>query len=41
MVLAEPEIAEILAAEKNWLVFLEENGGARPLGHRPLPPAVT
>jgi thiamine biosynthesis lipoprotein len=41
MVLAEPEIAAILAAEKNWLVFLEENGAARPLGQRPLPPAET
>ena len=39
MVLAEVEIAEILAAEKNWLVFLEENGNARPLGNRALPPS--
>ena len=37
MVLAEDEIAEILAAEKSWLVFLEENGNARPLGDRALP----
>ena len=37
MVLAEPEIAEILAAEKSWLVFLEENENARPLGSRALP----
>lgn len=37
MVLAEAEIAEILATEKSWLVFLEENGIARPLGSRALP----
>jgi len=37
MVLAEAEIGEILAAEKSWLVFLEENGDARPLGNRALP----
>jgi thiamine biosynthesis lipoprotein len=39
MVLAEAEIAEILDAEKSWLVFLEENGNARPLGSRALPPS--
>jgi thiamine biosynthesis lipoprotein len=38
MVLAEAEIAEILAAQKTWLVFLEENGGVRALGERALPP---
>jgi len=37
MVLAENEIAQILATEKSWLVFLEENGNARPLGNRALP----
>lgn len=37
MVLAEAEIAEILAAEKSWLVFLAENKNARPLGSRALP----
>jgi thiamine biosynthesis lipoprotein len=37
MVLAEQEIVEILAAEKSWLVFLDENGNARPLGGRALP----
>jgi len=41
MVLAEAEIAEILAAEKSWLVFLEENGNARPLGQRALPTLAT
>ncbi len=34
MVLDEAEIAEVLAAEKSWLVFLEENGNARALGER-------
>jgi thiamine biosynthesis lipoprotein len=37
MVLAEPEITEILAADKSWLVFLQENENARPLGNRALP----
>jgi thiamine biosynthesis lipoprotein len=37
MVLDETEIEEILAAEKSWLVFLEENGNARHLGGRALP----
>ena len=34
MVLAEAEIAEILAAEKSWLVFLADHENARPLGSR-------
>ena len=37
MVLDEAEISGILAAEKSWLVFLEENGNARHLGGRALP----
>ncbi|MGA2243786.1 MAG: FAD:protein FMN transferase [Verrucomicrobiota bacterium] len=37
MVLAEPEIHELLAARKSWLVFLQENENARPLGRRALP----
>ncbi len=37
MVLDEVEIVEILAAEKSWLVFLEENGNARSFGDRALP----
>jgi thiamine biosynthesis lipoprotein len=37
MVLAEPEIIQLLTTEKSWLVFLEENGRARPLGNRALP----
>src|SRR5882724_2232613 len=38
MVLDEKEITEILAQEKSWLVFLQENENARPLGSRALPP---
>jgi thiamine biosynthesis lipoprotein len=34
MVLDEAEILEILAAEKSWLVYLEENQTARGLGFR-------
>ena len=37
MVLNESEIIQTLAVEKTWLVFLEENGQARPLGDRALP----
>ncbi len=37
MVLAEPEITEVLATDKSWLVFLQENENARPLGNRALP----
>jgi thiamine biosynthesis lipoprotein len=37
MVLNEMKISEILAAEKSWLVFLEENGTARYLGNREIP----
>lgn len=37
MVLSEPEITGILAAEQSWLVFLQENENARPLGNRALP----
>jgi thiamine biosynthesis lipoprotein len=40
MVLNEAEILEILAAEKSWLVFLEENKNARPLGNRALPEKI-
>jgi len=37
MVLSEPEINEILAVEKSWLVFLQDKENARPLGNRALP----
>jgi thiamine biosynthesis lipoprotein len=37
MVLDEAEITEILATEKSWMVFLEENGNVRPVGNRTLP----
>lgn len=40
MVLEETEIAEILAAEPSWLVFLAENEGVKTLGRRPLPPPI-
>lgn len=40
MVLDEPAIAEIVAPEKSWLVFLEAGAGVRPLGARPLPMAA-
>jgi thiamine biosynthesis lipoprotein len=40
MVLDEAEVGEILAVEKSWLVFLEENGNARSLGDRTLPPTI-
>jgi thiamine biosynthesis lipoprotein len=40
MVLDETEIIEILADEKSWLVFLEENQTARCLGFRTPPPAM-
>jgi thiamine biosynthesis lipoprotein len=38
MILAAEDITEILAKEKTWLVFLEENQNARVFGHRELPP---
>lgn len=41
MVLAKPEINEILAAEKSWLVFFEENGTARSLGNRAVPTSAS
>lgn len=37
MVLSEMELQEILAANKSWLVFLEEEQDWRPLGGRLLP----
>ena len=38
-VLSEPEISEILAGNKQWLVFLEERGTWRHYGSRALPPS--
>ena len=38
MVLADAEIAGIVAPEKSWLVFLERDGGEIGIGQRPLPP---
>ena len=38
MILTEPEIAALVAAQKDWLIFLQDNQTWHPLGHRPLPP---
>lgn len=40
MVLTEPELDEVLAGEKSWLVFLEDGQGVRSLGRRPWPAAA-
>jgi thiamine biosynthesis lipoprotein len=38
MVLSEPELNEVLAQDRSWLVFLETDGTALPLGSRVFPP---
>lgn len=38
MVLDNAEISRLLAIEKSWLVFLEDQAAVRSLGNRPLPP---
>jgi len=38
MVLSEPELKEVLAQDQSWLIFLETDGIARPMGSRALPP---
>jgi hypothetical protein len=38
MVLSEPELNDVLAQNRSWLVFLETDGIARPMGSRALPP---
>ena len=38
MVLSETELHEVMAQNPSWLVFLETDGGARPIGSRALPP---
>jgi len=38
MVLGEPELEQVLAQDESWLVFLETEGAARPMGRRTLPP---
>jgi len=38
MILDEPDIANVLAQNESWLVFLNEGGDWRHLGQRPLPP---
>jgi thiamine biosynthesis lipoprotein len=37
MVLREPELEQVLAQDESWLVFLETDGNAEPLGRRTLP----
>jgi thiamine biosynthesis lipoprotein len=38
MVLSEPELELVLAHDESWLVFLETDGTAEPMGSRALPP---
>ena len=38
MVLTEPELEEVVAQDRSWLLFLETDGLARPIGRRALPP---
>jgi len=38
MVLSQAEIIDVLEHNPSWLVFLEEDGVARPIGSRALPP---
>jgi thiamine biosynthesis lipoprotein len=38
MVLSETELNEVVVQNPSWLVFLETDGVARPIGSRALPP---
>ena len=38
MVLSAPELEQVLLQDESWLVFLETEGTARPMGSRALPP---
>jgi thiamine biosynthesis lipoprotein len=38
MVLTEQQLTEVLKQDQSWLVFLETDGIARPMGSRALPP---
>jgi hypothetical protein len=38
MVLPEPELTEVLAAETTWQVLVEDNGRIRTIGSRPVAP---
>jgi len=38
MVLTEPELHEVVTHDPSWLLFLETDTAARPIGSRPLPP---
>ena len=40
MVLDESEITPVLAADKSWLVFLDDQGAVRQFGDRPLPARI-
>jgi thiamine biosynthesis lipoprotein len=40
MILTEPEIADVLSVNEDWLVFLQEGPAWRSLGQRPLPPSA-
>lgn len=40
MVLSETEIAEVMASQTDWLVFLQEENTVRSFGSRALPPPV-
>ncbi len=37
MVLSEPEIKEVLTQDQSWLIFIESDGAAQPMGSRALP----
>jgi FAD:protein FMN transferase len=38
MVLPEPELTEVLAAETTWHVLVEDDGRIRTVGSRPVAP---
>ena len=38
MVLGQSQLNDVLAQNPSWLIFLEEDGAARPMGTRALPP---
>jgi thiamine biosynthesis lipoprotein len=38
MVLSQTELNDVLTRNSSWLIFLEEDGIARPIGSRALPP---
>jgi thiamine biosynthesis lipoprotein len=40
MVLSEPELEDVISQDHSWLVFLETDIAAQPIGRRRLPPQV-